>query len=331
MVDQQNIHLIDWLTVTSHIDSPETMIQLLCMDCHSFEEMQSGLNGYRKRLHFEGINVLYDGADNMGVCLTMSGQGCRTFETYGIHTGGITWLSLLAEFAEDPDSYNITRIDLAFDDHTGILDMETLLDDTDDHNYVSRSRWWKVEYGSEGSTVYHGSPTSDIRVRIYDKAAERGCQDGEHWIRVELMLRRENAASAVSKILEYLDAGKVFCGILRNYVTYVTPTSDSNRSRWPITEYWAQLIDHAERIRIWTTPGTEYNIFRLNRFLVDQCGGAITCWREIFGLDDLDQEIRMKNVRLSPKYQRLINEFKKKKPGEAPELERSIPNEDRST
>ncbi len=39
-----------------------------------------------------------------------------------------------------------------------------------------------------GSTVYIGAPSSDFRIRIYDKALEQGV-DG-HWIRVELVMRK---------------------------------------------------------------------------------------------------------------------------------------------
>lgn len=76
--------------------------------------------------------------------------------------------------------------------------MQQLIDDTDDHNYTCRSQWWLVEYGSEGECIYFGSPKSNTRIRIYNKAAERGYKEGEkHWIRVELQLRDVNASGAL--------------------------------------------------------------------------------------------------------------------------------------
>lgn len=304
MENHGNLILIDWLTVTSHIDSVDGLKQLLGMASPgiTWETKEAYMNGYPFRQSYGGVNILYGGREDMGVCVTMSGQGCRSFESYG-HGD---WFGLLGHFLT-PDDYNITRLDLAFDDHTGILDIDRILDDTDDHCYVSKSRWWKCEYGSEGTCIYHGSPKSDVRIRIYDKAAERGLMDDTHWIRVELQLRDKLASSAASEVTRSYDVGSTFCGILRNYLTYRVPSADSNRSRWPVADYWEKLLDGAAAVRLWTAPGVEYNIFRLERFLVDQCGAAISCYRDIYGLPDLMEKINLKGCRRSLKYQQLID------------------------
>lgn len=305
MENQGNLILIDWLTATSHIDSVDGIKTLLGMDGPgiTWETKEAYMNGYPMRQIYGGVNILYGGRDDMGVCLTMSGQGCRTFETYG-HGD---WFGLLGTFIT-PDDYNLTRLDLAFDDHTGILDINRLLDDTDDHYYVSRSRWWIVEYGSEGTSIYHGSPKSDVRFRIYDKAAERGLHDGSHWIRVEMQLRDKLASSMVAEILSDLNVGRSFCGVLRNYLTYRDPNGDSNRSRWPLADYWEKLLAGAERVRLWSAPGVEYNVFRLERFLVDQCGAAIRCYADLYGFPELLDKIRLRGVRTSLKYQILLQQ-----------------------
>lgn len=305
MENQPDLVLIDWLTVTSKVDSVDTFIRLLGMDVHgiAWEEKEAYMNGYPMRKTWGGVTLLYGARDDMGVCLTMSGAGCRTFESHS----SVSWVELLSVFSSNPADYNITRLDLAFDDHSGILDIQRVLDDTDDHYYVSNFRWWKVEYGSEGTCIYHGSPTSDIRFRIYDKAAERGMSEDTHWIRVEAQLRKKNAMAAVANILRDNDVGSTFAGILRNYLTYREPSDDKNKSRWPIADYWEKLINSVAAIRLWSDPGVEYNIFRLERWLVDQCGAAITCWSDIYGLDDLLEKISNRAVRRSPKYQRLID------------------------
>lgn len=300
-----NLILIDWLTATSHIDSVDGIKAILGLDRPgiTWETKEAYMNGYPMRQMFGGINILYGGRDDMGVCFTMSGQGCRTFESYG-HGD---WFHLLSTFSV-PDDYNMTRLDVAFDDHSGILDMDRLLDDTDDHNYVSRSRWWMVEYGSEGACIYHGSPKSDVRIRIYDKAAERGLQDGSHWIRVELQLRDKLAANMASEILLSQNIGRSFCGVLRNYLTYRSPNGDSNRSRWPLVDYWDNLLDGVCCVRLWSSPGVEYNVFRLERFLVDQCGAAIRCYSDLYGFPELLDKIKLRGVRTSPKYQMLLHQ-----------------------
>lgn len=204
----ENLILFDWLTFTSHCDSLETIMQLLGLKEVSWQKMEKGRNGYRQRYFFENISILYDGAENMGVCVDMSGTGCRAFETYS----KIGWDELMQILYFNSGDYNVTRLDMAFDDHTGILDIDVLRDDTDDHLYVSRSRTWKVEYGSQGTTIYHGSPKSNMYIRIYDKAAERDLQN-VHWIRVEMQMRDEIAAGFIDGLLKH-STGVQFRGVL---------------------------------------------------------------------------------------------------------------------
>ena len=108
--------------------------------------------------------------------------------------------------------------------------------------------------------------------------------DGTHWIRVEVVLRDVNASGAVDQILQHEDVGPVFSGILSNYLVYCDPSTDSNRSRWQPTEYWEKLLQGAAALHIVSDPGLEYNIFRLESYLRDQCGGAIYTWSQILQL-----------------------------------------------
>ena len=73
---------------------------------------------------------------------------------------------------------------------------------------------------SKGQTVQFGSPKSDTLIRIYDKARERNCPAGNHWIRCELQLRRERAASFI-QLLQAI--GEAYCGMMMNYLWFVEP------------------------------------------------------------------------------------------------------------
>lgn len=299
-----NIILFDWFTGRTCIDSVDGLIEFLGMrnTSISWEFREAYMNGYPFRQSFGGIHILYGASEQMGVCLTMSGQGCRSFETYG-HGD---WAALFDYFLDEDST--ITRLDLAFDDHAGLLPLDQMLDDTIDHCYVSKSRFWQVVQGSTGTTIYHGSPQSKIRFRIYDKALERGLLDGTHWVRLEMQLRDENAVSMAKQILTDYDVGRCFLGVMRNYLTYRVPNSDSNRSRWPIAEYWQHLVDGVAIVRLWSSPGVDYNVFRLQRFLVDQCGAPILTWHDLYGIEDLLNQIKLKKPKIALKYQKLLAE-----------------------
>ena len=202
---------------------------------------------------------------------------------------------------------------------TGILDIDELRDDTDEHLYVSRSRTWKVEYGSAGTTIYHGSPSSNMYIRIYDKAAEQAAKADDpnafedvHWIRVEMQMRDEIAKGFVDGLMSNT-VGNQFRGVLHNYLRYVVPTEDQNMSRWDMAPYWAELLDGAGKIRCWSAPGVDYTIWNLSNYIVNQAGNALDCYLRIFGYDDLIRELGNRSVKMSPKYQRLLAKYERLK------------------
>ena len=151
-------------------------------------------------------------------------------------------------------------------------------------------------------------------IRIYDKAAERELENC-HWIRVELQMRDEIATGFISG-LQRNPVGIHFRGVLHNYLRYVRdPGTDVNMSRWPMAAYWEKLLEGVEQIRCWSDPGVDYNEFTLAHFVVEQVGNALDCYIRIFGLDDLIRELGNRAVKMSSKYQRLLQKYENLKRG----------------
>lgn len=330
----ENVILYDWLTVSSKDEDPQSWVKLLGMESCGWDELGHGRNGYRKGLYFGSISILYDGNPGMGICLDMSGQGCRSFEEYG--TGDFDGLFRLFQ---GNSGFHVSRLDVAFDDHSGILDIWQLFRDTDkvdedaEQQFVSKFRKSKVEKefddGRPGITVYHGSKKSAILIRIYDKAAERGLSKDQHWVRVELQLRDERA-EAFCFAKEPI--GELFRGVLVNYVRYVDDSgTDSNRWRWPMKPYWENLIEQVGRIRLYVKPGVEYNIRQLDTFVFEQAGNAISAAVEIYGASFFLRKIQERNISENPKYRRLVQQYGKNKSkvrplvGPSDEVHRAIP------
>lgn len=311
-ISKENLVLIDWITFTSKIWSIEQLKTTLGLFDQEWTLAEYGRYGYKRKEVFNGVSILYDGRlnedgeDDMGVCVEISGQGCRALESFG----GIEWLPFLAFLMAEENEFKITRLDLAYDDHIGVLDKLRLKLDTDDGNYRSKFRTWEIRYGSKGFSIYHGSKQSQVMIRIYDKAAERGLIDGTHWIRVELQLRDDNAAGAIKAYLDHQILGKVFGGILATYLVYCEESDDSNKSRWQPTDYWCELIKDAQRIRIAAAPGVEYNIFHLESFLLNTAGGGLATWIEIFGLESLPELLKRRRSKLNPKHKRLLDIYR---------------------
>ena len=296
----ENIVLYDWLSFTSKNHTPDELIDALGLS-HVNWTTTKGARGYQDRKYFSCISVHYNGRPDMGVWVEMSGQGCRTFETLS----AVGWEKLFAFIREN--GLKITRLDVAYDDHTGILPMTDIVNDTQSGMFVSKSNYWETVLSSKGSTVQIGSPQSRVLIRIYDKAAERGCEPGTHWIRCEIQMRDDRAVQ-FTKIA--LPIGEAFAGVLLNYLRYIEPSDDENRWRWPMTDYWCNLVDDAQRISIYQAPGMEYNVERCKRYVVNQAGNAIDAMIQIYGLEEFGKMIEERPVMPNPKYDLMVKQHR---------------------
>ena len=146
--------------------------------------------------------------------------------------------------------------------------------------------------------------------RIYDKAAERNLSEQVHWVRVEMQLRGDRALSFIQ---QPESIGEKFRGVLVNYVRYVEESSDSNKWRWPMKEYWERLIDGISRIRLYVKPGEEYNIMQLDNFVFSQAGNAIATELEILGLSEFIRRLQSRSQELPSKYKYLLNLYSPKR------------------
>lgn len=310
----QNVVLIDWLSITSKIHSKDDFIELLGLEKMSWEQVK-GAHGYKDRLYWEKISIHFNGAPDMGVWLEMSGQGCRAFESFG--TGDFD--GLFALVLANASEMKITRLDIAFDDHTGILPIDTIAQDTLAHRWVSDFYNAQVIYDIDrrkgklwrGISCYFGSMASEALVRIYDKAKERGFDD-LHWIRVELQLRRDRAL-AFARELQSTPLGVLFRGVLFKYLRFVEEdmlSLDSNIRRWPTAGYWQRLIDAVSAINIYSKPGTDYNMVNLENFVIGQAGGAVYTYLETHSISEFLSCVRDRDPnKLNGKYRALISEY----------------------
>ena len=130
----ENLILYDWLSFTMKVADPYTIVDLLGLFNVPWE-LTKGARGYKDRLYFNCISIHFNGRDDMGVWCEMSGQGCRAFESLTTLPG--KWDDL---FQSINDLHlNITRLDVAYDDHIGLLDIDQIIQDTRAQEYVSKS------------------------------------------------------------------------------------------------------------------------------------------------------------------------------------------------
>lgn len=332
----ENIFLIDWLTFTVHGATLDDVKSLIGFGSDiPWEDSVKFRNGYPLQSYWSGVTISY-GAEqekyyqdpkkarsDMGICVNFSGQGCRTFETYSTSS----WVSLLAELFTLRDSgvrfnkhgyfsYNITRLDLAYDDHIGLLDIRLIREYIEDRLYTSPSKYSEIHWSDDqendiqGLTCQVGSNKSDVKIRIYDKAAERGFKD-RHWIRVEIQLRSERAKNAAFDLIKSGSIGMTASGILRNYLMFRIPGSDTNKSRWPVSLWWEYLLENMERIRLWESPGESYNFNNTEYWFFKQYGQAIVVMDQLHDTFYITEKAKQlfPFCTLAPKYKNLLEQL----------------------
>lgn len=312
----KNIILFDWLSASIHVNSDwqldgdlsdgSAFCNLLGISFDRFTSM-AGVKGFKSRLYFDGISIHLPSDHQPYVWLEMSGQGCRCFESFGYGN----WDYLLSVLYKN---FKINRIDIAYDDHNSILPINQIVNDTIARNYISKARKHNIEISFDdtkdfiGYSIYHGSQSSNVLIRIYDKGAQ--LEKEENWIRCEIQLRDDNAIGFVSQYLQSNNIGVLFRGVLSHYLRYIQPTrSDSNIWRSPLTDYWDKLIQDCDRIRIASNKGVVYNLSNLENYVINQAGNAILTYIKIFGYFRFKEELEKNNNFLPPKYEALLKEY----------------------
>jgi len=212
-------------------------------------------------------------------------------------------LSLVMEAVQEELGGKATRIDIAWDDTSGLLDLDVIHEALENRDYSARWRDWQYVQSDKhtsngpvrGETFYLGSSKSDSQLRVYDKRAER-LQKGhevdiDHWIRCELQLRRRRA-DAVSRLWAQVrdNAQEVvgrLSGYLRSMVEFKEPGAsfDTNTTRRPVAHWWARFLGYAEKATIVLVQAEARTVEDVQRWVDLQVGPSLALLEEAMGFD----------------------------------------------
>lgn len=252
--------LIDWVSATfQYVQTVRNVVEIMGLDMTQFVQGNGGKFGYRKHYMLGHIFVYYDGNENMGIHVEMSGQGCREFELLS-SVGWDGYISAVLQYGK------LSRLDVAIDEFEGILNLQTIKRAVREGRIVSRFKRARticeteLKTGQElGNTIYFGRPSSSLQVRFYDKFAERLAAGKEmeegitHWVRVELQMRDDHANNFATVMIYDSDntpLGVQICGVLGEYIRIASRKEGTNRARWPVAKYWTNFLDGCKRLKI---------------------------------------------------------------------------------
>lgn len=248
MTENNTKIIIDWLQFTLLIDDGlEIVFGILKLNPADFEKLDKGGLGYKDQLINNNVRIYYNGNIGMGINTSISGKGCRYMESQGINL----W-SLLFRLARSA-KINITRLDLALD--TDIKLIDKIRANIDNKKYISKSR--SISYicksGKESTrteTIYIGSRSSDLMIRIYDKAVEQGIED-INWERWEIVLKKDKIREAIPLLKK--DISQTFRDILYTYFRPIQKI-ESNKSRSKVESWYMKFLGQVEKVSLYREP-----------------------------------------------------------------------------
>lgn len=248
MTVEDNKIIVDWLQFTLlRDDGLEIVFRILRLNPADFEKLDKGGLGYKDQLINNNVRIYFNGSLGMGINTSISGKGCRYMESQGIDL----W-SLVFRLSRS-GRINITRLDLALD--TDIKLIDRLRKNIDSKRYISKSR--SISYicksGKESTrteTIYIGSRSSDLMIRIYDKAVEQGTEEID-WERWEIVLKKEKIIEAIPLLKKGIS--QTFRNIL---YTYFRPLKkiESNKSRSKVESWYLKFLGKVEKISLYRDP-----------------------------------------------------------------------------
>lgn len=264
--------LVDYIAFTC-MDIPYKDVFMRFGLSESEFQVHKGAYGYKAclRHNFYPVSVMYDGSDDMGVHVTVTGSAVdyfvecfkksRPYEPtpFGdelAYTITEFYLSVLSEILDViHDIGHLTRLDLAIDDKGAhYFTMDDVSSYFNDGLWVSKFKSYqetvsKGKGGKRGHTVYVGSRKSPLMLRIYDKALEQKKSDVKEWVRWEIEFHKERADAVAALIVGGNSLADVVFGILSNYLRFVV-RDNVRDSRCTTCERWERFMNGVEKLRI---------------------------------------------------------------------------------
>jgi len=248
MTDFTSKIIVDWLQFTLlRDDGLGIVFRILKLNPGDFEKLDKGGLGYKDQLINNNVRIFYNGNPGTGICTSISGKGCRFMECQGQDLWSLVFR--LARSAR----INITRLDLALD--TDIKLIDKIRQNIDSKKYISKSR--SISYicksgidSTRTETIYLGSRSSDLMIRIYDKAVEQGLEEID-WERWEIVLKKEKIKEAIPLLKK--DISQTFKNILYTYFRPIKAIA-SNKSRSKVETWYMKFLGKVEKVSLYREP-----------------------------------------------------------------------------
>lgn len=302
--------IVDYLVLTRKNQNIDFFKNLLPVNTVNWQLIKS-FYGYDTCIYYEGVKIHYGGRDD--ICLDISGKGCRTIEA--LSDMKFDWLYFFFVLKNDIEReyIHISRLDIACDIFDNEFKYNKLVQHIRQEKYICKSNSIFWTDGIE-QAIYYGSPKSDRRLRIYNKAMEQGFPKEIFWFRLEFQFRNDSALSFLLNLYEQQHIGKTYLGILKGYLRYtekVVDKENKNYNKVKTVKWWEDFLCGVDKLKNIYLEGNEYNYISLENYLRVNCGSSIVTYLLAHG-GNINSLIELvKDVNINKKQELLLKELLK--------------------
>lgn len=278
----------DWVTITfSDMTGEQVINDVMRLKSELFLERSTTQNFYTREFAFAGEKNIYvqdfeptkdvdtnQDVQKIGATMYLTGQGTRLFEK-ALLEQGLTWKKFFVQAKRFKGTFS--RLDIAINDNWGLLDMDEIIEATQQNRFWSKSRSFAIHGNNQdGWTANFGK--SPFVIRIYDKQKEQEQKGLETSIknRVELELHADRAEQVISEWFENDNLVEYSASILYTYLWFVDEPIDEEELKG--THVRERYIDTLKPMPAWSLLTSLGQSMKFVREPKEQSVDSILSW-----------------------------------------------------
>ncbi|QEA55103.1 replication initiation factor domain-containing protein [Leuconostoc citreum] len=316
----------DWVTITfSDMTGEQVINDVMRLKHELFLERSTTQNFYTREFAFAGEKNIYvqdfeptkdvdtnQDIQKVGATMYLTGQGTRLFEK-ALLEQGLTWEKFFVQAKRFKGTFS--RLDIALNDNWGLLDMDEIIEATQQNRFWSKSRSFAIHGNNQdGWTANFGK--SPFVIRIYDKQKEQEQKGLETSIknRVELELHANRAEQVISEWFENDNLVEYSLSILYTYLWFVDEPIDEEELKG--THVRERYIESLKPMPAWSLLTSLGQSMKFVREPKEQSVDSILSWIMKYVVPSLEvlkktghwHEVieAMDKANLSPEQEKLI-------------------------
>ncbi|WP_099044488.1 replication initiation factor domain-containing protein [Leuconostoc citreum] len=316
----------DWVTITfSDMTGEQVINDVMRLKHELFLERSTTQNFYTREFAFAGEKNIYvqdfeptkdvdtnQDIQKVGATMYLTGQGTRLFEK-ALLEQGLTWKKFFVQAKRFKGTFS--RLDIALNDNWGLLDMDEIIEATQQNRFWSKSRSFAIHGNNQdGWTANFGK--SPFVIRIYDKQKEQEQKGLETSIknRVELELHANRAEQVISEWFENDNLVEYSLSILYTYLWFVDEPIDEEELKG--THVRERYIESLKPMPAWSLLTSLGQSMKFVREPKEQSVDSILSWIMKYVVPSLEvlkktghwHEVieAMDKANLSPEQEKLI-------------------------